>query len=55
MTSSPWFRRFAFVYGTAFAVLYVVVDVKPGEKTKMTLNRFRPGSSEPFATVELFK
>jgi len=34
---------------------YVVLDVKPGEKTKMTLNRFRPGSSEPFATVELFK
>lgn len=25
MTSSPWFRRFASVYGTAFAVLYVVV------------------------------
>jgi hypothetical protein len=24
MTSSPWFRRFAFAYGTAFAVLYVV-------------------------------
>ena len=34
---------------------YVLVDVKPGEKTKFTLNRFRPGSSEPFATVELFK
>ena len=24
MTSSHWFRRFAFAYGTAFAVLYVV-------------------------------
>ena len=24
MTSSPWFRRFAFVYGTAFAILYVI-------------------------------
>ena len=24
MTSSLWFRRFAFAYGTAFAVLYVV-------------------------------
>ena len=24
MTSSPWFRRFAFAYGTAFAVFYVV-------------------------------
>jgi predicted phosphohydrolase len=34
---------------------YVLVDVKPGEKTKFTLNRFRPGSAEPFATVELFK
>ena len=26
--------------------------VKP---TAFTLNRFRPGSAEPFATVELFK
>ena len=25
MTSSPWFRRFAFAYGPAFALLYVVV------------------------------
>ena len=24
MTSSPWFRRFAFAYGTAFAILYVI-------------------------------
>jgi len=29
--------------------------VQPGQKTKFTLNRFRPWSSEPFATVELFK
>ncbi len=34
---------------------YVLVDVKPGQPTKFTLNRFRPGSAEPFATVELFK
>jgi len=34
---------------------YIVLDVKPGEKTKFTLNRFRPGSAEPFGTVELFK
>jgi predicted phosphohydrolase len=34
---------------------YVLVDVKPGENTKFTLNRFRPGSAEPFASVELFK
>ena len=34
---------------------YVLVDVKPGQKTKFTLNRFRPWSAEPFATVELFK
>jgi hypothetical protein len=34
---------------------YVLVDVKPGEKTRFTLNRFRPWSAEPFATVELFK
>jgi hypothetical protein len=33
---------------------YVVVDVQPGQKTKFTLNRFRPWSSEPFATVDLF-
>jgi hypothetical protein len=34
---------------------YVLVDVKPGQKTKFTLSRFRPWSAEPFATVELFK
>jgi hypothetical protein len=34
---------------------YVHVDVKPGQPTKFTLNRFRPWSAEPFATVELFK
>jgi hypothetical protein len=33
---------------------YVLVDVEPGQKTKFTLNRFRPWSAEPFATVELF-
>jgi len=34
---------------------YVLVDVEPGQKTKFTLNRFRPWSAEPFGTVELFK
>jgi len=34
---------------------YVTVDVKPGKPTAFTLNRFRPGSAQPFATVELFK
>jgi hypothetical protein len=34
---------------------YVLVDVEPGQKTKFTLNRFRPWSAEPFATLELFK
>jgi hypothetical protein len=34
---------------------YVLVDVQPGEPTKFTLNRFRPWSADPFATVELFK
>jgi hypothetical protein len=34
---------------------YVLVDVQPGQKTKFTLNRFRPWSAEPFGTVELFK
>jgi hypothetical protein len=33
---------------------YVLVDVKPGQPTKFTLNRFRPWSAEPFATVDLF-
>jgi hypothetical protein len=33
---------------------YVLVDVQPGQKTKFTLNRFRPWSSEPFGTVDLF-
>jgi hypothetical protein len=33
---------------------YVLVDVQPGHKTKFTLNRFRPWSSEPFGTVDLF-
>ena len=34
---------------------YVLVDVEPGQPTRFTLNRFRPGSAEPFGTVELFK
>ena len=34
---------------------YVVVDVQPDRKTKFTLNRFRPGSAEPFGAVELFR
>jgi hypothetical protein len=33
---------------------YVLVDVEPGQKTKFTLNRFRPTSAEPFATESLF-
>ena len=33
---------------------YVLVDVVPGQKTKFTLNRFRPWSAQPFATVPLF-
>jgi len=34
---------------------YVLVDVPPGGKTTFTLNRFRPWSAEPFASVELYK
>ena len=34
---------------------YLLVDVQPGKPTKFTLNRFRPWSAQPFATVELFK
>jgi len=33
---------------------YVLVDVRPGQTTKFTLQRFRPEAAEPFATVELF-
>ncbi len=33
---------------------FVHVDVKAGQPTKFTLNRFRPWAAEPFATVELF-
>lgn len=33
---------------------YVLVDVKPGQKTKFTLNRFRPWAYKPFESVELF-
>ena len=33
---------------------YVLVDVKPGQKTKFTLNRFRPWADKPFESVEPF-
>jgi len=33
---------------------YLHVDVMPGQPTKFTLNRFRPWSAKPFATLELF-
>jgi hypothetical protein len=33
---------------------FVLVDVQPGEKTKFTLNRFRPWSADPFASVTPF-
>jgi len=33
---------------------YLHVDVTPGQPTKFTLNRFRPWSAQPFATMELF-
>jgi hypothetical protein len=34
---------------------YLHVDVRPGQPTKFTINRFRPGSAEPYASVEVFK
>jgi hypothetical protein len=34
---------------------YLHVDVIPGQPTKLTLNRFRPWSAQPFEAVELFK
>lgn len=33
---------------------YLLVDVQPGQRTKFTLNRFRPGTAEPFATSEVY-
>jgi len=33
---------------------YLIVDVAPGQKTKFTLNRFRPWAATPFESVELF-
>jgi hypothetical protein len=33
---------------------YVLVDVAPGQRTKFTLNRFRPWAAKPFESVELF-
>jgi Calcineurin-like phosphoesterase len=33
---------------------YLLVDVAPGQKTKFTLNRFRPWAATPFESVELF-
>jgi len=34
---------------------YLLVGVKPSEKTTFTLNRFRPWAAKPFETVELFE
>src|SRR5262245_23439233 len=33
---------------------YVLVDVQPDQNTRFTLNRFRPWSAEPFASIEVF-
>jgi hypothetical protein len=34
---------------------YLLVDVKPGQKTKFTINRFRPWAAEPFTSAELYQ
>ena len=34
---------------------FLLVDVKPGEKTRFTLNRFRPGAAKPHESIELYK
>jgi hypothetical protein len=34
---------------------YLLVDVKPWQKTRFTINRFRPWAAEPFASVELYR
>ena len=33
---------------------YLHAEVRPGQPTKFTINRYRPWSAEPFATVDLF-
>jgi hypothetical protein len=33
---------------------YLLVDVSPRQKTKFTLNRFRPWAAKPFESVEVF-
>jgi hypothetical protein len=34
---------------------YLLVSVRPGERTRFTLNRYRPWATQPFESVELFK
>jgi hypothetical protein len=34
---------------------YLHVEVRPGQPTRFTINRFRPQSAEPYAAVEVFK
>jgi hypothetical protein len=34
---------------------YLLVSLRPGEKTRFTLNRYRPWATQPFESVELFK
>jgi hypothetical protein len=34
---------------------YVLVDVRPGQKTKFKLHRYRPEAVKPFEAMELFK
>jgi hypothetical protein len=33
---------------------WIHVEVRPGQPTRFTLNRFRPWSHQPFESVELF-
>jgi len=34
---------------------YLHVEVRPGQPTKFTINRFRPQSAEPYTAAEVFK
>ena len=34
---------------------YLLVDVRPGSKTKFTMVRFRPGTAEPFSSAEIYR
>ena len=41
--------------GVAHAKMKILIQQERTERAEKTLNRFRPWSAEPFATMDLFK